>query len=110
MNQCGLQYTSTWKQHTSAKNLCIASYLYLKLAKCYGFLILSYVFSSIKSENKRKLEGDSGGEVAQTMYTHVNKCKNGKTKERKINKNYVQFYLSSRRSFVLQCHFSYFSS
>jgi hypothetical protein len=27
------------------------------------------------------------GEVAQTMYTHVSECKNGKIKERKKNQN-----------------------
>jgi hypothetical protein len=30
--------------------------------------------------------GREEGEVAQTMYTHVSKCKNSKIKERKINK------------------------
>jgi hypothetical protein len=55
-------------------------YLYLKLAKCYVFLIISYVFSSTKSENKRVehvLPGSGGeGKEAQTMHTHVCKCKN----------------------------------
>jgi hypothetical protein len=72
------------------------SYFYLKLEKHYVFLIISYVFSSTKSENKRveqilprSRDGGVGreerrrGEVAQTMYTHVSKCKNGKIKESK---------------------------
>jgi hypothetical protein len=33
--------------------LSLCSYLYLKLAKHYVFLIIFYVFSSTKSENKR---------------------------------------------------------
>jgi hypothetical protein len=33
--------------------ISLNSYLYLKLAKCYAFLIISYVFSSTKSETKR---------------------------------------------------------
>jgi hypothetical protein len=45
-------------------------------------LILSYAFSSTKSENKRVeqvLPGSQGWErVAQIMYTHVSKCKNDK--------------------------------
>jgi hypothetical protein len=55
------------------------------------FLIISYVFSSTKSEKKRAEQflpasGEMGvrrrEEVAQTMYTHVSKCKH-KIKERK---------------------------
>jgi hypothetical protein len=33
--------------------ISLYSYLYLKLAKCYAFLIICYVFSSTKSGNKR---------------------------------------------------------
>jgi hypothetical protein len=33
--------------------LSLYSYPYLKLQKCYVFLIISYVFSSTKLENKR---------------------------------------------------------
>jgi hypothetical protein len=33
--------------------ISLYSYLYLSLAKCYIFLIVSYVLSSTKSENKR---------------------------------------------------------
>jgi hypothetical protein len=33
--------------------ISLYSYLYLKLAKRYVFLIVSYVFFSTKSENKR---------------------------------------------------------
>jgi hypothetical protein len=51
-------------------------------------LIISYVFSSTKSENKRTeqvLPGSRGMgrvEVAQTMYTYVSKCKNNKNKNK----------------------------
>jgi hypothetical protein len=33
--------------------ISLYSYFYLKLAKHYVFLVISYVFSSTKSENKR---------------------------------------------------------
>jgi hypothetical protein len=49
--------------------------LYLKLKKCYAFLIILF-FSSTKSENKRaeQVVPRSGGwGLAQTMYTHVSK-------------------------------------
>jgi hypothetical protein len=52
------------------------------------FLIISYVLSSTKLENK---EGNTGSalkwgqeEVAQTKYTHVGKCENNKIKEKEI--------------------------
>jgi hypothetical protein len=75
----------------AALGISLYSYLHLKLAKTH--LIISYVFSSRKSENKRaeqvqpRKRGVSGrkGEVAQTMYTHISKCKNDKIKERKKN-------------------------
>jgi hypothetical protein len=57
------------------------SYLFLKLAKMLAFLIISYVFSSTKSENKRAeqvLPGREAGGSVQIMYTQVNKCKNDK--------------------------------
>jgi hypothetical protein len=45
--------------------ISLYSYLYLKLAKCYVFLIISYVFPSTKLENKREKqvlrEGGGGG-------------------------------------------------
>jgi hypothetical protein len=51
------------------------------------FLIIFYVFSSTKSENKRVEHvllrsggGGWGGGVAQIMYTPVSKCKNDKIK------------------------------
>jgi hypothetical protein len=50
------------------------------------FSFIFYVFSSIKSENKRVeqvLPGSGGGrerKVAQIMYMHVNKRKNSKIK------------------------------
>jgi hypothetical protein len=55
-------------------------------SKRYEFLIISYVFSSTKSENKRARrfcpEEWIWGEVqvAQTRYIHVSKCKNDKKK------------------------------
>jgi hypothetical protein len=69
--------------------ISLYGYLYSKKEKnCYVFLIVSYVFSSTESEKKKaeQVQPGSGGlgKVAQTIYTHVNKCKNGKIKrERK---------------------------
>jgi hypothetical protein len=71
--------------------ISLYSYLHLKLAKIIFFLIIAYVFSSKKTENKRAeqvLPRSSAGwggvwRVAQTMYTHVTKCKNDKIKQRK---------------------------
>jgi hypothetical protein len=65
--------------------ISLYSYLYLQLAKIL-FLIIAYVFSSTKSEKRakqvlpgserggRKEEGAGcgGGDVAQTMYAHMN--------------------------------------
>jgi hypothetical protein len=66
------------------------SYLYQKLPKILSFL-LSLMFSLQQNQGRRGYkmfcpEGRGCGrreEVAQTMYTHVSKCKNYKTKEKK---------------------------
>jgi hypothetical protein len=67
--------------------ISLYSYLYLKLAKCYVFLIISCVFSSTKLENKRVEQVlpriGRGVEMAQTMYTHVSKYKNDKIKNKR---------------------------
>jgi hypothetical protein len=73
--------------------ISLYSFLYLKLAKTLCLLILTYVFSSTKSENKRSEQvltrsGRRGGgecvkgEVALTMYSHVSKHKNHKKKNK----------------------------
>jgi hypothetical protein len=59
------------------------------------FLIISYVFSSTESENKRAALVLPGGwvevgEGAHTMYTHVSKCKNDKRKKRIANRSNFQ--------------------
>jgi hypothetical protein len=59
------------------------------MQKRYVFLIISYAFFLTKLKNKRVeqvLPGSKRGgwAVAQTMYPHVSKCKNGK-----INKNSI---------------------
>jgi hypothetical protein len=41
------------KERNTMVGISLYSYLYLKLAKGYVFLIISYVFSSKISENKR---------------------------------------------------------
>jgi hypothetical protein len=52
--------------------ISLYSYHYLKLAKHYVFLIISYVFSSTKLDNKRaeQVLCVGAGQMAQTMYTH----------------------------------------
>jgi hypothetical protein len=82
---------------TMQEPLCISISISNK-QKCYVFLIISYDFSSTKLENNRAeqalpgcVEGLrgckrgwwTGGEVAQTMYTHMNKCKTIKNKLKK---------------------------
>jgi hypothetical protein len=56
--------------------------------------LLSLVFSLQQKQRRQNsfcLEGGSwkwvgsGGKVAQTMYTHVSKCKNDKRREKKCN-------------------------
>jgi hypothetical protein len=60
--------------------ISLYSYLYLKLAKCYVFLIITHVFSSTKLEKRaeqvlpRKVEGRV--EMAQTILMHVSKREN----------------------------------
>jgi hypothetical protein len=66
--------------------MSLHSYLYFKLAKTLVFLIISYVFSSTRSENKRAEQvlpgswrsGGVGG--GGTMYTYISKYKNNKIK------------------------------
>jgi hypothetical protein len=51
------------------------------------FFLLSFVFYSIKLENKRVeqvLPEVGRGEVVQIRYTHVSKCKNYKLKKKRI--------------------------
>jgi hypothetical protein len=70
--------------------LGISLYSYLsQTSKNAVFLIIAYVFSSTKLENNRVeqiLPGSGGVGVAQTMYTHVSKCKNDKINKNKIKR------------------------
>jgi hypothetical protein len=45
------------------QGISLYSYLYLKLQKCYVFLIIFYAFPSTKLENKRAEQVLPGGEV-----------------------------------------------
>jgi hypothetical protein len=62
------------------------SYLYLKLAKHYVFLIIScFLFNKIREQedgtgSARKQGGER--EVGQIMHTDVSKCKNDKIKKK----------------------------
>jgi hypothetical protein len=53
-----------WVAREAMLGISLYRYLYLKLAKCYIFLIISYAFSSTNSETKRAnrfcLEAGSG--------------------------------------------------
>jgi uncharacterized phage-associated protein len=65
--------------------ISLHSYLYTKLAKT---LYLSYYLLCLLFDKIREQESGTGsawkeGCVAQTMYTHVSKCKNNKRKKRK---------------------------
>jgi hypothetical protein len=59
--------------------MSLYSYLYLKLGKtlCVSYYRLCFLFNKIREQ-----EGGTGfagrGRVAQTMYTHVSKCKKQK--------------------------------
>jgi hypothetical protein len=67
------------------------SHLYPKLAKTlsFSYYLLCFLFNKIGEEEGRTgsaWKGGEGGkrwEVAQTMYTHVSKCKIDNMKERK---------------------------
>jgi hypothetical protein len=69
-----------------AIGISLYSYLYLKLAKilCLFYYLLFFLFNKIQEqegETSSVQKGGGGGrgrEVAQTMYTHVSKCKNDK--------------------------------
>jgi hypothetical protein len=72
--------------------ISLYGYLYLKLAKmlCLSYYLLCFLFNEIGEQEGRtgsawKWErgADRVGDVAQTMCTHVSKCKNKKIKERK---------------------------
>jgi hypothetical protein len=66
--------------------ISLYSYLYFKLEKCYVFLLITYIFSSIKLEKRAEQvlpESEGGGEereavrgrgqMSPTMYAHMNK-------------------------------------
>jgi hypothetical protein len=71
--------------------ISLYSHFYLKLAKmlCLSYYLLCFLFNKIREQGGRtgsawKWRGEVRGEVAQTMYTCVGKCKKYKIKQRKI--------------------------
>jgi hypothetical protein len=64
--------------------ISLYSYLNLKLAKmlCLSYYLLRFLFNKIGEQEGRtgsaQKQGMWGRGVAQTMYTHVSKCKNDK--------------------------------
>jgi hypothetical protein len=79
--------------------ISLYSCLYPKLAKtpCLSYYLLCFLFNKIGEEGgtgsawKQGGEERSRGEVAQTMYIHVSKCKNDKIKGEK-KKTDKRFY------------------
>jgi hypothetical protein len=72
--------------------ISLCNYLFLKLAKmlCLSYYLLCFLFNKIREEVggtssawKWEIESERMVEVAQTMYTHVSKCKNEKNKRKK---------------------------
>jgi hypothetical protein len=62
------------------------SYLHLKLEKilCLSYYLLYFLFNKIREEEggtRSAWKQREEGKVAQTTYTHVNKCKNDKIKK-----------------------------
>jgi hypothetical protein len=57
--------------------ISLYSYPYFNYQKCFVFLIIAYVYFSTKLEKRAEqaLPGNKevGGEMAQTMYAHMNK-------------------------------------
>jgi hypothetical protein len=62
------------------QGISLYSYPHLKLEKRHIFLIIVYVFSSTKLENKRVEQicpaVEVRGKGTQIIYSHVSKCKN----------------------------------
>jgi hypothetical protein len=62
--------------------ISLYSYLYLKLAKalCLSHYLLCFLFNKIREQEGGTSSAQKQGSwgVAQTMYTHVSKCKNNK--------------------------------
>jgi hypothetical protein len=42
---------------------------------------------------EQDLPGSGAGEVAQTMYTHISKCKNNKMRKKNVNITFVISHL-----------------
>jgi hypothetical protein len=65
----------------ATQGISLYSYLYLKLAKmsCFSYYLLCFFFYKIREKEGRTSSAQRWGrgeEVAQILYTHVNKCKN----------------------------------
>jgi hypothetical protein len=54
-----------WVAREAMLGISLYRYLYLKLAKCCIFLIISYIFSSTKLENKRMEQVPPGSRVRE---------------------------------------------
>jgi hypothetical protein len=69
--------------------ISLYSYLYHKLAKalCLSYYLLCFLFNKTVEQEGRTGSAQKWelGEVAQTMYTHMSKCKNNKIKFKKKN-------------------------
>jgi hypothetical protein len=88
MNQCGPMWVTIYKCMEATLGISLYSYLYLKLTKtlCLSCYLLCFLFNKIREQECRTASAwkQSGGEVAQTRYTHVSRCKNDKKKKEKV--------------------------
>jgi hypothetical protein len=89
------------------------SCLYSKLAKtvCLSYYLLYFAFDKIGEEGETGSAQKGTGEVVQTMYTHVIKCKNEQIK----GKNKIRLSLIACPVFLYSLHtvlvlFHYFFS
>jgi hypothetical protein len=57
---------------------------------CLSYYLLCFLFNKIREQKDGTGFAQKGGEVAQTMYTHISKCKNDKIKERKKRCNIMK--------------------
>jgi hypothetical protein len=85
--------------------ISLYNYLYLRLAKTAVFLIIPYAFFSTKLKREEQVlprsdggEGEEevgrgqGGEMAQTVYRHMNKCINNK--KSKVSKTCLSIHIN----------------
>jgi hypothetical protein len=86
--------------------ISLDSYLYLKLAKtlCLSYYLLCFLFNKIVEQEGKTVyawKQDGVGEITQTLYTHVSKCKNDK-------KTKICIYERENNGRNFKIHYNYF--